>query len=718
MLKVTALSHDSATGELVEALHRAGVWDVTPDEHELPAPTDAAVEADILRLEELIADAQFTASFLGRYHTVDAPFSAFISEKLHVDEADYYALVADDDFRALYRECETIADRLATIERQRQRLEALIEDLRPWEALRLQIMGWQGTEHVMLLTGTVPTSESAAIRARLREVAAEVSVEELGPLGSRQAWVVMVHRDSFQDVLALLNLSDFTEVTFPELSDYPAEEIGVARETIERLAAEEVRLTVRALELEAAHYTWAVTLAERLVADREALTVREHFGATERAVVVSGWVAAKRRDELEAALAPLSAVADITFAEPGPDDEPPVQLDNPRILRPFETLTELYGLPRYREVDPTPLLAGFFWVFFGMALGDVGYGLVLLAIAWLIKTRLDVAPGVRRFMDLLMYGGVSAMLFGVLTGSYFAIDAGALPAMLQALIVLDPMQDIMIALIVSIALGVVHIVFGISIAAAANIKAGRWDEAVKGQFSTLWLISTVAVVGMGVAGVLPGAIVMPALLVGLLITLIMKGLAHRAPGADTDAPPWQRVLGWAWLALLVVWVVVVSVGGPSSPVGLALLGLTVGAAVVGGPARSTVAAVLVGAYETYGMTSLISDFLSYTRLAALGLASVLVGQVMNMLGGMVAPMRLGPVPVGWLFAVLILVIGHGVNVAINLLGAFVHPTRLQFVEFFSKFYEGGGTAYRPFKPYTKSVVLHPVVRGQEGGTLS
>lgn len=718
MLKVTAFLHGSATGEIVDVLRKAGVLDITPDEHELPAPMDAAVEADLLDLEELIAKAQFTASFLGRFHEVDAPFSSFISEKLHVDEADFYALVADDAFRQLYQECETIADRLATIERQQSRLHGLIEDLRPWESLRLQISGWQGTEHVALLTGTVPAPECASIRERLREIVSEVTVEELGPVGSRQAWVVMAHRDSVEDVQTLLNLTDFAEVSFPDLSDYPAEEIGVALDTIEQLKAEEVRLTARAHELEAAHYIRAVTLAERLETEREALTVRERFGVTERVVVISGWVEAKRRGELEAALAPLRAVTDLTFAEPGPEDAPPVRLDNPGILHPFETLTELYGLPRYREVDPTPLFAGFFWVFFGMALGDVGYGLVLIVVAWLIKTRLDVAPGVRRFMDLLMYGGVSAMVFGALTGSYFAIDATTLPTALRALIVLDPMQDIMIALVISIAFGVVHIVFGISLAAAANIKAGKWDEAVKGQFSTLWLITTVAVVGMGAAGVLPGAVVMPALIVGLLATLIMKGLAYRAPGRDADAPVWQKALGWVWLALLMAWGVAAGTGGSSGPVGIALLALSVAAVVVGGPARSTVLAVLVGAYETYGMTGLISDFLSYTRLAALGLASVLVGQVMNMLGAMVAPMRIGPVPIGWLFAVLILVVGHGVNVAINLLGAFVHPTRLQFVEFFSKFYEGGGTAYRPFRPYTKSVVLHPAVRGQEGGTLS
>lgn len=718
MLKVTAILHGSATGELVEALRRVGVLDIVADEHELPAPLDESVGRRIRELDELVADAQFTASLLGRFHEVDAPFSAFISEKFHVPEEDYYALGADEAFDVLYRECETIADRLASIERQRERLRSLIEALRPWESLRLQIGSWHGTEHVSLVTGTVPASEGEALRARLREAVDEVSVEELGPVGDRQAWVVMVHRDRGDEVRALLNLVEFTEVTFPELSDYPAEEMGRAAEESERLAAEQERLLARAHALEAEHYRHVVVLAERLAAERDALQVRERFGATERAVVVTGWVAEKRTAALEASVEPMAHVVDLTFSEPAADDEPPVELDNPAILRPFEMLTDLYGLPRYREVDPTPLLAGFFWVFFGMALGDVGYGLVLGAVAWLIKHRLDVAPGVKRFMDLLMYGGVSAALFGVLTGSYFAIDPVHLPGVLQALIVLDPMKDIMIALGLSIALGVVHIVFGISVGAAGKIRAKDWDGAVSGELSTLWLLAAVAVVGAATAGLLPGDVVMPALLGGLVLTFALKGRAYAAPRRVAGTPAWQRALAWAWLALLFAWVAALALGGPAAPVGYTVLALAVLGLATLPPVRATVLAVLLGLYETYGMTGLISDFLSYTRLTALGLASVLVGQVMNMLGAMVAPMTIGPLPLGWLFAVAILVVGHGVNVAINLLGAFVHPTRLQFVEFFSKFYQGGGRAYAPFKPTTRSVVLHPAPRGQEGGAPS
>lgn len=717
MLKVTAFSHGSVTDDLVEVLRRSGVLDIAPDEHELPAPADPGTDARLRELDELIADAQFTASFLGRFHEVDAPFSAFISEKFHVPEADYYALAADEAFVALYRECETIADRLATIGRQREHLRMLIEDLRPWESLRLQISRWQGTEHVVLFTGTVPATDGPAIRQQLRETVAEVSIEELGPVGSRQAWVVMAHRAHVDEVRSLLNLTSFAEVSFPELSNYPAEEIGLAAARLESLAADEERLTARARALEAEHYTHAVTLAERLIAEREALTVRERFGATERVVVVTGWVAAKRRAALEAALEPLAASVDLTFAEPGPEDEPPVELDNPRILRPFELLTDLYGLPRYREMDPTPLLAGFFWVFFGMALGDVGYGIVLGAVAWLIKTKLDVAPGVKRFMDLLMYGSVAAMVFGVLTGSYFAITVENLPAFLQSAIVIDPMQDILVALGISIALGVVHVVFGISLGASVDIRSGDWDSAIAGGLSTLWLLAALGVVGMAALGVLPGEVMMPALLLGVVVTFVLKGRAYAAPGRAEGAPVWQKALGWAWLALLLAWATALAVGGPAAPVGIALAGLSVAGLAL--PAvRAAILAVLLGVYETYGMMSLVSDFLSYTRLTALGLASVLVGQVMNMLAGMVAPMNVGPVPLGWALAAAILVVGHGVNVAINLLGAFVHPTRLQFVEFFSKFYQGGGRKHAPFVPYTKSVVLHPATRGQEGGAPS
>lgn len=705
MLKVTAISHALASEALVDSLRKAGVLDIAQDANELPAPVSADVEARIATLDEQIADAQFVAEFLGRYHTSDAPFASFISEKFHMSEDEFYALAPDEEFSDLYRECVFLSDRLASIERHCERLRALITDLRPWEPLHLQISQWRGSEHVVLFTGTVPASEGEAIRARLREAVVEVSVEELGPVGSRSAWVVMAHRDQVDEVRSTLHLTNFTEVGFPELSDYPAEEISIAEERLVELDAEEQRMLERAKELSEERHEHSVGLAEALVSARDILLVRERFGSTERTIVITGWVMAARRAKLEAALEPVRFDVDLTFEEPDPDDHPPIELDNPKWLRPFEVLTDLYGRPQYHEVDPTPLMAGFFFIFFGMALADVGYGIALMIIAQLIKRKLDVGPGVKKFMELLTYGGAASVLLGVVTGSYFAVSTDLVPSFLLSFKLFDPLEDIMLFLVISIALGVVHILVGIVTRAVMQIKVGDWRDAVAGEISTIVLLAAIA------AGALLTGTMSAFIIGGLGLTLLLKGRVLEVP-SKVEAPAWDKALGWAWIISAVAFFAAAALGGPSI-VSQVFLGLTAASMFVSKTGRKAVLALLLGAYDTYGMSGLISDFLSYTRLAALGLAGMLVGQVANQLGFIVMEL-MGPV-VGLVFAVLVVLILHVINLAINLLGAFVHPTRLQFVEFFSKFYEGGGRNYAPLGPKTKSVVLHPRVGSQEGG---
>jgi V/A-type H+-transporting ATPase subunit I len=705
MLKVTAISHSCAAEALVDRLRKVGVLDVVEDTHELPAPVSADVDARIAEFDEQIADAQFVAEFLGRFHTSEAPFASFISEKFHLSEDDFYALAPDEAFFDLYRECEFLSDRLATIDRQRERLRTLIAELRPWEPLRLQINQWRGTAHVALFTGTVPASEGEAIRARLREAVSEVTVEELGPVGSRSAWVVMSHKEHLDEVRSTLHLTNFTEVGFPELSDYPAEEISIAEARLVDMDGEEVRLLARAKELSDERHEHSVGLAEALVSGREMLLIRERFGATERTVVVTGWVAANRRARLEEALEPIGFDVDLTLEEPTAEDRPPIELDNPVWLRPFEVLTDLYGRPQYHEADPTPLMAGFFFIFFGMALADVGYGIVLVIIAQLIKRKLDVGAGVKRFMDLLTYGGIASVLLGIITGSYFSMDAALLPRFLLSFKLFDPLNDIMVFLVISVALGVVHILVGLMTRVVAQLKVGDWRGAVAGGISTIMLLAAIA------AGVLlPGATSM-FIIGGLGLTLLLKGRVLEVP-SKVEAPAWDKALGWAWILSVVAFFVAAALGGPAV-ISQIFLAATAVCLFVSKTGRKAIIALLVGAYDTYGMSGLISDFLSYTRLAALGLAGMLVGQVANQLGSIVLEL-LGPV-VGLVFAVVVVLVLHAINLVINLLGAFVHPTRLQFVEFFSKFYEGGGRNYAPLGPKTKSVVLHPRVGSQEGG---
>lgn len=672
---MTVLAHDSHAGVVVRRLQDAGAVEIERIELESEAVQDASADVDISRsdigavqrpkvdehrrhlLDRDIARAQFVRDFLGRYHTAAVTFGAFISEKIHLTQSDYDALSPDADFDELYRDCETISARLGDIERERAHLKALIHDLAPWADLHLQIGQWSGTEHVALFAGTVPVAHAADIRQSLREAVSDLSIAEVGQDHQREAWIVMAHLGALDEMRAALALTEFTEVSFPGLKDYPAEEIADAQDALATLDMEEAALNERAAEFEH-NYPRAVALVQALLSARDAIDVRDDCVATERTFLVHGWLPETARDQIAHAIETIGDEIDLAFREPEPGERVPVALTNPWYIRPFEVLTDLYGRPAYGDVDPTPLLAGFFFLFFGMALGDAGYGVALMIAAYLMKTKLDIGPGVRRFMDLLIAGGLASVIVGVATRSYFALSAEELPAFLRYEPLLDPLEDIIVLLIVSVAIGVVHVLFGVLINVYRLVKAGDWMTAVQQDLSSILLLA------------------------GLAATFLLGDV---------------NVLYWtAAIAIVLKGQVLESLFVDRKPFA-ALLGIP------------------KGVLGLYGITGYVSDFLSYTRLAALGLASLLVGQVMNILANMVSG---APWGIGFVAAALILVVGHTFNLVINLLGAFVHPTRLQFVEFFGKFYEAGGRAYTPFARRTKSLVLHPVPGEQEGGASS
>jgi len=708
MLRLTVLAHASVVDDVVTRLRSAGVLDVTADANGLAAPEDPRQQKQARKLGEQIADARFLLGFLGRYHKNTAPFGSFVSEKYHMSKSDFAHLKSDLRFQRLYRECVSISDELASDERERQRLVKLADDLAPWADLHLQIADWKGTAHVALFTGTVPASRCGAIREMLRQQVAEVSVEELGPVGTRQAWVVLAHRSQLESVSSVLAATDFSAIDFPGLEGYPAEEEAHARARIAAIEADRVRHLARSRELADSEYAHVVALAEAFEGERASLAVREEFGATAETVVISGWVPARDRDALTEALAPLSSSVDLTFAEPADDEEPPVQLENPRLLQPFETLTDLYGGPKYRELDPTPLFAPFFLLFFAICIGDVGYGAMLILGFYLIKTKLDVAPGVKRFSDLMMIGGAGSMVVGVLLGSYFAIDVASLPAPVRALQVLDPLGQLQMFLVVTVIIGLVQVVFGVLVAAYDAARKGDVAGAVGDQLSTLFFFAMVGI-AVGVHGASSWAITL-----GLGVAMLMKGHALEAALAAGETSNLQRAFGLGWLVLFSVSLVALAFKLTGSAIFLSVFAAaTVLGLVFSIGVRRAVVAFLGGAYAVYGMSGFIGDVLSYTRLAALGLSGTLVGYVFNLLAGLVWGGASGLFARGGVS--IVFVVGHVFNVAINLLGAFVHPARLQFVEFFSKFYSGGGRAYKPFHYQTKALVLHTGA-DQEGGS--
>jgi len=296
-------------------------------------------------------------------------------------------------------------------------------------------------------------------------------------------------------------------------------------------------------------------------------------------------------------------------------------------------------------------MAPFFFLFFGMCLGDAGYALVMAAILWMLFKKYRKIPSeTRNFMHLFLSGAIATFLYGLITGSFFGdfIDSFSFMAFLrplkEALLVVDPMKNPMAVLGLSILLGVIHLMFGLGVAAYDEYRKGNRADAVGGKISWILFVVGLILVGAGSAGILP-------------TPLYAAGQGMAAVGT-----------------CLIFWY-------------------------AGRGEKNIFLKVGLGLYALYGSTSYLGDILSYSRLLALGLGSAVIGSVINLLGNMVAGIPF----IGWTLAIALVVGGHIFSIAINLLGAFVHAMRLQYVEFFSKFYSGDGVTFNPLRFQTQYV---------------
>lgn len=330
--------------------------------------------------------------------------------------------------------------------------------------------------------------------------------------------------------------------------------------------------------------------------------------------------------------------------DPTEEDNTPIKLRNNWFTRMFECFTGMYGMPTYGEFDPTPILAPFYLLFFAMCMGDAGYGLVLIAFGLLVhykKLNISMFEGLGPIITTL---GVGTAVVGLFLGTFFGIplaQADWYPEALKGIIVQGKVMGYDAQMVLAICIGVFHICLAMVVKAICYTKRFGFKE----NISTWgWLL----------------------LVVGGLSALILLMLFN--------AP--SEVTKWTLIGIA----------------GVSALGIYI----FNKPGRNPLLNIGAGLWDTYNMaTGLLGDVLSYVRLYALGLAGGMLGGAFNDLGLMV----LGENPTWqWVGFVLILLIGHVLNVAMSALGAFVHPLRLTFVEYFKNSgYEGKGVAYQPFK---------------------
>jgi V/A-type H+-transporting ATPase subunit I len=368
--------------------------------------------------------------------------------------------------------------------------------------------------------------------------------------------------------------------------------------------------------------------------------------ATEHTVLLEGWVRTKNFARLEKIVTRFGA-SSLTKVEPGEDENVPVEIENTAYVRPFESITRLYGMPEYSNVDPTIFLAPFFALFFALCLTDAAYGIIMIGlIVWLGRKM----QGDKKMMRMFTICSVVTVFAGALTGGWFgnAIQTFILGDPNKSIALwFDPIQKPMNFFILSLALGYFQVIFGICVALAHNLKRQDYVAAIFDQVTWLVMLNSLAVFGLSKAGVLPS--------------------------------------------------VLCSIFGPLAAI--SALAIFLGSEREGGWGQR----LGMGGYNLFSTVFFVGDILSYARLMALGMVTAGFGMAINVIVGMVAKI---PIPIlGVVLAAIIFVGGHLFNLGMSMLSAFVHTLRLQFVEFFPKFFVGGGREFVPLAKKYKHIYI-------------
>ncbi|MCR5675605.1 MAG: V-type ATP synthase subunit I [Lachnospiraceae bacterium] len=550
------------------------------------------------------------------------------------------------DIHALEKRRNEIA---AEIPKTESQLEALV----PWMELPYPL-DFAGTKSTKTFLGTLPNDvpEETVLAGIDSE---SVAVDIISHSGEQTCVAVTCMKEEAEAVEEALRRMSFAR---PAVSgDVPAKQKEALSMKLERLAGEDENLKKKIA-------AYAPRRDEiRFIADYFRLRSDKYeviggLEQTDRVFLVRGFVAAKNAQSLENLLTTRFDCV-VELSDPAEDEEVPVALQNNGYAAPVEGVIASYAMPGKGEIDPTFLASIFYYFLFGMMLSDAAYGLIMvLGVAVVLKKYKDtIEPGMRKTLTMFQYAGVGTIFWGVMFGSYF----GDLPAVIlktffhteigSLALWCEPAVEPMTVLGFAFIIGIIHIFVGMGALAYTDIKQGKALDALYDV--GFWYLLLIGAIGI------------------LLNTDMVGGMF----GLHLNLPD----------GVMMVFKVLALVGAA----GIVLFG--------GRESSNWGLRIGKGLYALYGISSYLSDILSYSRLLALGLATGVISSVFNSMAAMVAaPPVIGPI----LFAVIV-VVGHVLNLAINALGAYVHTNRLEYVEFFGKFYNGGGKPFEPFTENTK-----------------
>jgi len=647
MAKVMIVSHRSQVSELLEALQAEGICQILNAE-EATVSRDLGEAGPVARhpkdIETLLSRLEKSIQFVEHYAKMPKGLAAALSPRTIIDQQSYSNVVADHRMVNTVDRSEQVEAEIEKTKAEIETLGGVLEMLAPWEGLETEVEQLGQLHRTKCWVGTIPVQQFDKVIEKLTELGS--AVEKVGASANRIACLIVALNEMADDVAKTLRSAEFEAVSFEPMT-------GTVRQLIAQ-HREKVKLTRQQLaQYEAKAAALAGDLLKLQVLDdhyQNLLTrerTRDSAPATEHTLLLEGWVKKKDYARLEKLVAGFDA-ANVGKIEPAQDENVPVEIENKAIIKPFEVITRLYGMPQHFEVDPTVFLAPFFALFFALCLTDAGYGLALVALAILLVRKMQ---GDKKLMCMLGICGAATVFAGALTGGWFGNAHEYLPAWFgtfrNAVLWFDPFEKPMTFFVLALALGYIQIMTGLLIALGHNLKRKSFVAALCDQLTWLVMLNSIVLpFVLGSLTPLPGWVGKISTITALLPAAAILLFSHRE-GA------WGGRIG-------------------------------------------------MGAYNLFSTIFFVGDVLSYLRLMALGMVTAGLAMAINVIAQIAAQIPYG---IGVIAMIVVLVGGHGFNMAINALGAFVHTLRLQYVEFFPKFLVGGGREFVPLSKEYKHVYI-------------
>ncbi len=626
----------------------------------------------------------------------------FLTIKKPVDFASFENANKEYDSQRIAGEIQHIRQ---TMENNRSSLKKLHDDielLEPWIPLDVSFEELHSLQRAAAIAVSIPNRDLLDdIINKMEDI--PYSVQEINELGSTVFVIFFVSTEHVDTLRSRLVEAECTLVEFHELVGKPAEIIEQHREEIRRLeqSSAELKEQESALAREIAKLE---LVSDYIANQHNKKRVAESLPETSCTVNIIGWVQKKHFKRLE------ELIQDAEFAvcekiEPEPGEKPPVALQNPGWTRPYEMLIKLYSMPDVKEYDPTPFLAVFFPIMFGLCITDVLYGIILILFSiYLLKK----VTGDRSLMWILLGGGICTIFAGAMVGSWAGnlfelIGLKPLVQLRLTFMLFDPLVSPLAFIGLALGLGFIHMILGIVIEIVDSVKNQAYEQAIFANLSWLVLLPGILLYFIVFNNSLIGKTILE-ILIWLSIVGIITGSYTEIKAKPVDHLVWAVIILLGWVALTefvgtifkFAYTIKIPVYAYLLAIPLLIFEITRFK-----HSKAMLGKIAWGFYNLYGFSTYLSVILSYVRLMALGLVTGVIGMAINTIAWMILEI---PV-IGIVFTVLILIGGHLFNIAVNVLGGFIHTMRLQYIEFFGRFYAGGSKPFRPFGFETKYVNL-------------